>query len=80
MMRDKSRFARGGEWIPGNRRRNWAASIRIGLLSGAMLLALLLLSVPRVAESLGLEPPPGLVDMAQSDLAQLASPPGGPYH
>ncbi|MFZ5791625.1 MAG: hypothetical protein ACOY3L_13110 [Pseudomonadota bacterium] len=74
MMRDKSRIARGSETISSNRRRNWAASIRIGLLSGAMLLALLVLSVPRVAESLGLEPPPGLVNTAQLEL------PAGPHH
>lgn len=37
-------------------------SLRVALISGAMLLALLMLSVPHVAQSLGLQPPPGPVD------------------
>jgi hypothetical protein len=39
-------------------------SLRVALISGAMLLALLMLSVPHVAQSLGLQPPPGPVDTA----------------
>ena len=38
-------------------------SLRVALISGAMLLALLMLSVPHVAQSLGLQPPPGPVDI-----------------
>lgn len=37
-------------------------SLRVALISGAMLLALLMLSVPHVSQSLGLQPPPGPVD------------------
>lgn len=37
-------------------------SLRVALISGALLLALLMLSVPHVAQSLGLQPPPGPVD------------------
>ncbi len=37
-------------------------SLRVALISGAILLALLTLSVPHVAQSLGLQPPPGLAD------------------
>ena len=39
-------------------------SLRVALISGAILLALLTLSVPHVAQSLGLQPPPGPVDTA----------------
>ena len=65
MMRGNAKFAHGNGSIQGGKGRKLIASIRIGLMSGAMLLALLVLSVPRVAESLGLKPPPGLVSVAQ---------------
>jgi len=64
-MRGNAKFAHGNGSIQGGNGRKLIASIRIGLMSGAMLLALLVLSVPRVAESLGLKPPPGLVSVAQ---------------
>jgi hypothetical protein len=65
-MRGNAKFAQGNGSIQSGNGRKLIASIRIGLMSGAMLLALLVLSVPRVAESLGLKPPPGLVSVAQS--------------
>jgi len=64
-MRGNAKFAQDDGSIRGGNGRKLIASIRIGLMSGAMLLALLVLSVPRVAESLGLKPPPGLVSVAQ---------------
>jgi hypothetical protein len=64
-MRSDAKFAHGNGSIQRGDRRTLMASIRIGLMSGAMLLALLVLSVPRLAESLGLKPPPGLASVAQ---------------
>ncbi|MGH6940347.1 hypothetical protein [Hypericibacter sp.] len=64
-MRGNAKFAQDNGSIPGGKGRKLIASIRVGLMSGVMLLALLVLSVPRVAESLGLKPPPGLVSVAQ---------------
>jgi len=64
-MRGNAKFAQDNGSIPGGKGRKLIASIQVGLMSGAMLLALLVLSVPRVAESLGLKPPPGLVSVAQ---------------
>jgi hypothetical protein len=64
-MRSDAKFAQGSGSIPGGRGRKLLASIRVGLMSGAMLLALLVLSVPHLAESLGLRPPPGLASVTQ---------------
>jgi hypothetical protein len=64
-MRDEARFAQGNGSIHRGKDRKLLASIRFGLMSSAMLLALLVLSVPHLAESLGLKPPPGLVSVAQ---------------
>ena len=64
-MRGNAKFAHGNKSVRGDEYRSLMANIRIGLVSGAMLLALLVLSVPRVAESLGLKPPPGLASVAQ---------------
>jgi hypothetical protein len=64
-MRGNAKFAHDNGSVQRGKRRKLIGSIRIGLMSGAMLLALLVLSVPRVAESLGLKPPPGLVSVAQ---------------
>lgn len=49
-------IADGPRGVRVRRFRSW---LRLGLISGALLLALLMLSVPRVAQSLGLQPPPG---------------------
>ncbi len=49
-------IADGPRGARAKRLRSW---LRLGLISGALLLALLMLSVPRVAQSLGLQPPPG---------------------
>jgi hypothetical protein len=64
-MRGNARFTPDNGSISGGKRRRLIASIRVALMSSVMLLALLVLSVPRVAESLGLKPPPGLVSVAQ---------------